>query len=491
MSETYHYSDLKKFRRCRRLFFLDRNMPRNEFHHYVRMDETLIDLVKQKLRITGCFEGQPGDDAELALNMLEQQEWLVNARFAYGDLRVRVPVLHRYEGMTDLYFLYLGLYPRPADPEYYSSTTWVLEHCGIIPDHIYIVHLNADYVRGESLDIDALIRISDCFYTDKNNPSADLQTYISEHPFDFTSLIHDMHDFVYDETEIPQKTSACMGRQVCRFAELCFVEEAEKKPDSLETLVSSQYKYDMLKEGRRELKDADPYRIEGLPLQYAQIMADRQGGTYADKAALRTWLDRIQYPIAFIDFEWERYAVPPYEGMRPFDVLPFEYSVHLLYEDGRVEHKIFLDTQDDRRDFIRGLIHDLPKSGSVVAYNASGAEIIRLYEMMEQFPQYTGEIQSIIDRVEDLQIPFENGIVYDVRMAGSLSLKTITGILDKHLYNDLDINQGMDAVYQWRRLDRNEADRDKQKIEEQLKQYCGMDTYAMVIVFRWLKDLVK
>jgi len=62
-------------------------------------------------------------------------------------------------------------------------------------------------------------------------------------------------------------------------------------------------------------------------------------------------------------------------------------------------------------------------------------------------------------------------------------------MLDPHLYNDLEINKGMNAVFEWRRLDREEDSSDREKIIAELKDYCGMDTYAMLVVYRWLTNL--
>ena len=126
------------------------------------------------------------------------------------------------------------------------------------------------------------------------------------------------------------RTPRCSTRSKCRFYDVCFPQEKALPADSIVTLNASQYRYQMQQEGRSLLKDADIDRIEGTRQQYAQICADQNGGLFADKTALRAWMKGIQYPLIFLDFEWECYAIPPYEGMRPYDVLPFEYSIHIM-----------------------------------------------------------------------------------------------------------------------------------------------------------------
>ena len=90
---------------------------------------------------------------------------------------------------------------------------------------------------------------------------------------------------------------------------------------------------------------------------------------------------------------------------------------------------------------------------------------------------------------KDLQLPFESGTVYDVRMRGQWSLKMIMSMMDDPGYHDLDIQQGMDAVFQWRYLDLDGDIENKEEIIENLKAYCGMDSYAMTVVYEWLRKI--
>ncbi len=487
MSTMYHLSDLRRFLRCRRAFALSRDAVYHESPKYIRMDEAMTELLVQRFGMTSYFEGMRSDPKERFLEAFSSYEWFIRPRLEYGSVRANIPLLHRTEEGNELYYIYMGLYPRAGDPIYYQGIRYLLEANGIPVHKIMIIHFNAEYVRGEELDIEQLFCISDCFYNDRCHPSITVQEYLDRDPVDLEAVTRKMD--AYEAMEEPKRTPACTGRQKCMFYEECFPDEGSAPDDSILTLLSSARKYDMYEEGRVSLKDADPERIEGLQIQYAQIKAAENGGLFADTEALKAWLSHISYPIAFIDFEWERYAVPPYPGMRPFDVLLFEHSVHVLEEDGSVRHDVFLSFHDDRRELLEDLLEKIPETGSVVAYNASGAEIIRLRELAEQFSEYQQKLESIIDRMRDLQVPFENGLVYDTRLRGSISLKTITGMLDPHLYSDLEINKGMNAVFEWRRLDREEDSSDREKIIAELKDYCGMDTYAMLVVYRWLTNL--
>ena len=485
----YHISDLKKFIRCPRLYVNDTLQTKKNFQPFVRLDEELSTLVSQKLKVDGkVFVGNKGDDASLAIEAMKECDWLIKARFEYQQLRVKIPFLHRTNKGLDIYFLYVGLYPHADDMTLYCDDIWVLKNLGIEINQMYIVHLNANYVREETLDVEQLFVVSDSLYNGKNNPTITLKEAVKKKYKDITPILQAMDE---QRDTIPEAvlTNKCTTRQKCPYFDACFP-YIQKEPDnSILTLIASQHKHAMKEEGILYLKDADINRVEGTRQQFAQIRADQLGGLYVDQYALSAWLEQIQYPICFLDFEWERFAIPPYKGMKPYDVLPFEYSIHILEKDGTITHKVYLNIQDDRLDMTQNLVKDIPETGSIIAYNAFGAETIRIAELAKQFPQYASQLLHMNERMEDLQLVFENGTVYDTRMKGQWSLKVIMAMMNDKSYKDLDIAQGMEAVFQWRHLDTHDETVDKDKIVEDLKKYCGMDSYAMTVVYKWLLQL--
>jgi hypothetical protein len=72
-------------------------------------------------------------------------------------------------------------------------------------------------------------------------------------------------------------------------------------------------------------------------------------------AAMRTW----RYPLHFIDFETCAVAIPFARGHRPYETVAFQFSHHVMHEDGRVEHRTqFLEATpgvDPSVPFLRGL----------------------------------------------------------------------------------------------------------------------------------------
>lgn len=487
----YHISDLKKYNRCPRIPRLEELVGKAPYQRYIRLDDEVTALAAKKVGARNCFIGERGDPAERAINALSTHEWLMKARFEYGGLRIKVPFLHRTKEGFDLYFLFIGLYPHNDDMQFYCDTVWVLESLGIPLSAIHMIHLNASYVRGKELEPEKLFVVSDVFYNNRSRPGKPVEQAIREAMRDLTPLIEQMKASEQEPLGKPVRSSRCAGRQKCRYYTNCFPNETEEPDNSILFLASSQHRYEMREEGIRSLQEADISRIEGSRMQYAQIMADRNGGLFFDRLALTEWLKQLSYPITFLDFEWEHFAIPPYEGMKPFDVLLFEYSIHVLREDGTIQHEVFLSTHDDRKALAESLIRTIPKTGSVVAYNGIAAEMVRIRELADLYPELAEELLAINERIADLQEPFVMGLVYDVKMRGSWTLKQIMSVLEENSYTDLDIHHGMEAVFEWRHLDREEADIDREKIIEELKAYCSMDSYSTVRVYQWLASLVQ
>ncbi|HCY07195.1 MAG: DUF2779 domain-containing protein [Erysipelotrichaceae bacterium] len=485
----YHISDLRKYLRCPRLFQLSFNEKSTSFNPYVRLDQQVTELAIEKLKIDDYFLGVVNDEPDKALDAMNNYDWIVKGRFEYKNLRIKVPFLHKNEDGWNLYFLFIGNFPHEDDVLFYTSTVWVLINNDINIKDINIIHLNNEYVREDELDVNKLFVISNHFYNAKNNKASNVKELIFRKMRDYSSILSKMNNLEENELVEPKRVKACTRFGKCKYYDDCFNEE-KIEDNSILTLVSSQYKHHMYKDGIRYLKDVDLDRLEGSRKQYAQIRADENGGLFYDKFGLSLWLSKIKFPISFLDFEWETFSIPPYKGMKTYDVLPFQYSLHILDENNNITHKEFIGFNDTRLDLINNLINDIPLEGSIMAYNGNAAEKLRIKELAKSFPEYKKQLMNIHSRIIDLQFPFDLGLIYDTRMKGQYSLKRIMSVVDEVGYDGLEIDEGMKAVYNWRFVDRAVNNEEKEEIIKNLKLYCAMDTYSMIVIYRWLKKLV-
>lgn len=484
-----HLSDIKKYERCEKLYWLSQTQPK-PYLPFVYYNESIIELSKELLMLRDYFEGQPNDDPALALAALETHDTLVNARFAYGGLRIKVPIMIREEDGWMLYFTYTSCYPKEHDAQTIADTICVLEALKIKVKQVYAIHLNAEYVRGETLDVRQLLIVSDSLYNQKNHANHTILALVEERRRDVFAFVPKLAETMMKEELSSIRSNTCTRGGKCSYFETCYPQK--ECCTSVLNLVQSSKKYELLERGIQDMKDIDIEDVEGTRHQYAQIMAARTKKTYVDTFAVGDWVKNcIQYPISYLDFEWETYAYPPYKGMKPYDVLVFQYSLHVEKEkDAKLEHYEYLGTKDCREDFIQHLLKDIPKTGTIMVFNMEGAEKLRLKQLAQQFPKYQKELDALCERMVDLSLPFSTGNIYDSRMEGFFSLKKLVSVFSDYDYQDLDISYGMDAVRAWRLLD-NLEDEQSEAIQKALYTYCAMDTYAEFIVYHKILALLE
>ena len=474
----YHISDIKKFLRCKLLYFYSKD-ENTVFVPYLRSDDNIIELLKKYLDINDCFEGVKNDQNNHFFDNKDRYEWFIKPRFVDDELRINIPVMHKVDDKYDLYFVYYSSQLKEIDYLTYRITYRLLNKLGIDVNEIYLVYFNDDYINDGNLNSKELFKTV--------NVIKDIRIidYVKENEYDYDVILNEMKNTDYEIIK-PVKNRYCNMYGKCLYYDRCFSDQKDLKDDSILHLVSSKHKNTMYDEGIEQLKDVDIERLEGNRVQYAQVMASKNGGLFVDKMALKHFLYRLSdRPISFIDFEWDRYLVPKYKNMKPMDALCFEFALYYIDEDNEMHHYTFVSRGDCRLEFIETLIDKLPDSGPILAYNALGAECLRLKELAETFPEYHERLMSIIDRFIDLAEPFTEGLVYDIRMHGNYSLKKLVDICSDYSYDNLSIDDGMQAVFNWRNFDKDDND----EVIQDLKQYCALDAYGLFLVYKWLIKL--
>ena len=481
-----HVSDIKRFLRCPRLYQLSLE-TKTKFHLYFNISTDIDESIAKKLNIEKYYVGITNQESSDTLLVANNYNWIFKARFSYNGLRIRVPLLYVDGNNCDVYSIVLSTQALENEGNNMAYTKYVLEGNGLKINNYYILFLNKDYVYKDKLDDDKLWILTDHFIKD-GRKMGNIHEYVDNISLNLDEIIYQMNKF---EFALPIRTSKCTSRNRCPFYEDCFPLEKIINNNSILTLVSSKYKYDMLNDGIRYLKDADLDRVEGNKVQMAQIKADRNNGLYVDEKALKKWYGQLELPISFIDFEWDLFPIPPYNDMKVMDVLLFQYSLH-VYDGKKLSHFEFLGEGDSREEIAISLLENIPKKGSVIAYNATGAEKIRIKELANYFPQYSDRLLKINDRLIDMAIPFVTGLVYDTRMRGSFTLNTIENMLDeKHSYDDLEVSDGMKAVEIYREMIICQDEIQKQEYKKQLLEYCGLDTYSLYKIYKWLNKILS
>ena len=227
-----------------------------------------------------------------------------------------------------------------------------------------------------------------------------------------------------------------------------------------------------------------------------QVIAEYEDKHIINKENLKAFVSSISYPIYHLDFESFTQTIPLYEGIRPYQQICFQYSLHIEQENGFIEHREYLAQEgcNPIKDFVEHLCDDLPTDVTVMVYNKA-FEIGRMKEMAEIYPEYADHLLEICENVVDLMVPFMHKDYYVKEMKGSYSIKYVLPALcpgDPELdYHNLDqIHKGDEASAAFKNLiNQNPEERDITR--KNLLKYCRLDTLAMVKIFRKIREVIK
>lgn len=222
--------------------------------------------------------------------------------------------------------------------------------------------------------------------------------------------------------------------------------------------------------------------------------ATLSGQPYFDANATRLALSTGDlsggWPAYFIDFETINFAVPLWAGTRPYQQVPYQFSNHVISATGDVKHHQYLDLSGDdpRRGFAQKLIDTCGQAGPVYVYNL-GFEKSVIAQLAELFDDLAQPLNAIIARLVDL-LPVARDYYYHPAQQGSWSIKkllpTIAPAFD---YAALDgVQDGGMAIQVFAEaVDAATTAGRKAEIEQQLLKYCELDTWAMVLIWRFFR----
>ena len=228
--------------------------------------------------------------------------------------------------------------------------------------------------------------------------------------------------------------------------------------------------------------------------QQVQKQCVDSNSPHVNTGEIRSFLAGLNYPLYFMDFETLSTAIPLYDGSHPYQTVPFQFSVHSLAAPGAAPlHCSFLaeGPGDPRPTFIAELDKAVGLEGSILVYFAPFEKGV-LQELADTFPAYRKRIESIVERIVDLNTPFSNFSCYHPDQLGSASLKQVLPALTGLGYDELEIADGQAAGPKFMESVSGDIfDEESQKIRADLVAYCGLDTYGMIEIVRRLEQTLQ
>ncbi len=352
---------------------------------------------------------------------------------------------------------------------------FVLNGCGIPLSDFSLVHVNGEYVRNGSLDIQQLFR------------TVSVLRFAKEQLPQIIAKIN-AQKLVLAGQQAPEREIGehCFSPYECDFRGQCWKHLPDGSVFEL-TGVSRGEQSRLYYAGFTStdlVPDAEP-----LPrLARLQVYAKQSNEVITDKAQLRNYISEFGKHLLFIDVENFQPAVPRYPGTRPFMALPFAYSIHERKPSGEIQHHLFIADPgpDPREAFIRQFLADTEGDALILAYDAT-AERTSLNLLRKQFPEHAEAIDQRLARLRDLMLPFSEGWYHHPLMKGSISLKNVLPALVPELnYNDIAIQNGSHAMAIYEKLEKADLFDRAEKLTA-LEEYCRLDTLGMVRIFEVLE----
>lgn len=396
----------------------------------------------------------------------------------YDDVFVRADVLRPTEDGWDLIEVKSSTEVKEEHYHDLAIQWYVLSGAGIPLRRAFLLHINRDYVRDGEIDPAKIFVFA--LITDQ----------VKMHSKGVPILLERFRKAVeQSSTPLIDISAHCRKPYECRFYEHCWDGVPATSIHYLPRL-SEKKRVLLREEGVSDLRDVkDDFPLTDIQKRWWR--AARSEKPLIDLNRLRDFLSTLQYPLCFLDFETINLAIPPFDGLRPYVQVPFQVSVRILNQNGEEQHHEFLgDGQGDPRPALARFLADVvPKSGSVIAYNAS-FEKGCLQRLIPSAPEHTNSLSSICDRLWDLKDAFSDGMYLDSRFGGSASIKDVLPVLVPELsYEGLAIRDGGEATAAYMKLSGNGlAEEERSSLKAALLAYCGQDTKAMVKI---IEQLIK
>ena len=243
-----------------------------------------------------------------------------------------------------------------------------------------------------------------------------------------------------------------------------------------------------------ELALADIHNPEVLnDTQRMQYDAHTLSRCLINREAIHEALNGLVFPLQFFDYEGYSSAIPLFDGFGAYEQVPFQYSLHILHEDGEIEHKEFLITEpssDLTLPLIERMKADIDPKGTVISWYKS-YESQRNDKLAELHPEHAPFLRELNEKMFDLMTIFSDGHYVDPAFRGSASIKKVLPVIVPSLsYKTMNIHEGSQASERWEKLISSKTSQtEKDKIAKDLLEYCKLDTWAMVEIYLALKKL--
>jgi hypothetical protein len=470
--------------------------PQLLWHHYNAPDAfPQIDATKQAIfdighRVGDLAKGLHPDGEEVPWNrdlakttvetqkLLLQRKPIFEASFEVDGCYCRADIMVPREGNAwDLYEVKSATKVKDINIADVAFQTYVIERSGITLDRLFLVHIDNSYVRQGVIDPEGIFHPEDV--------TSQARTLLPE----VESKVAAMHGTIAGDCPHIAIGEHCSDPYDCDLWDQC--SQFLPKFDVGQLYRARKKKvFELISKGITGLGEVPPSELSTGQLVQQQVV--QSGQTHVEREPIRAWLDGLEYPLHCFDFETMNPAVPFFDGTRPYQQIPFQFSLHILEKEGAVPHHVeFLaESPGDPRPALLEALSAIGPTGMILAYNM-GFERRILRELAEDFPSQSTFLSDLDGRFQDLITPFNNFWYYNADQRGSCSLKYMLPVMTGTTYEGMEISEGGQAMREYVRVVYGDVStEDKERVLGALGEYCQQDTKALLDILGALRAIL-
>jgi len=358
-----------------------------------------------------------------------------------------------------------------------------LTRAGVDLNRLYVMHIDNAYMRGRTFDVGLFFALEDV-----TERALALKDYVPK-------AVDSMFDVLGGPDPDTPIGTRCHKPYACPLVPHCWGVLPEDNVTELYYAGARAFRF--LDEGIFTIAQVPEAKLS--PQQAVQKRALATGELQIDREAVRDWLAGLEYPLYHLDFETMNPAIPEITGTRPYQRIPFQYSLHVQDAPGAEprHHEFLADFAeeplpgDPRPALVDSLLAAIGDRGTVLAWNMAFERSV-LEDLGEVTPTRAHALAALAERLDDLMIPFRSFWVHHPAQKGSCSLKAVLPALTSLTYDNLEIADGNAAGREYARVlyEHMEVE-DRDGILQALRDYCRLDTLAMVEILGRLEGLAE
>lgn len=413
----------------------------------------------------------PLDMVQLTKELIQEgTEYIAEASFKKDDLFCSVDILKIHGKNIDLYEVKSSTSQKNKHIYDLSFQYHLLKQLGYLINKIKLIHINDAYILGDSLETNDLFEIEDL-----TNEVKAWEKHVNEN-------IEIMRTI--DEEPVFKPVTYCSE---CLYHQYCYQPLPE---DSILNLYRFRKKRKLYDKGIRVFSQVPDSLLNDKQRRQVEYHYN-DFGYFVDQNKLRKWLNQLEFPLYFLDFETLDYPIPRFKGTKPNQRLPYQASLHVMEKPGSnlIHHDILIYPDEDPRHQMAKFLTQYIDKGSVMVYYAPFEKSV-IKDLMNQLPKYSDQLKKIHQSIVDLLDVFSKGMVYHKDMQGSFSIKKVYPAMvpeQKNAYINLSqVHNGSEAMGALESLPYQE---DK-SLDKALRAYCKLDTLSMVEIYNKIITMI-